>query len=242
MKEEYSISSVEKALNMLRVFTPENHALSVAEINRQLGLSYATSYRILSTLEANGFLYKNPTTNKYSLGLSVALLYENYVNPFPVREAARSFMADVMRQTSETAILYAVKSVKNNSRVCIERVESNQRLRTVIKIGDEFVLTQGAGGLPLAAFLSPEEQRYLLKLDPTLTQERIDEIRTQGYVINYGGRVAGITGISVPVFDRKGKILASLGVTGASVRFNPADNLEIIRILKENAQKIMDAL
>lgn len=238
MKEEYNIGSVEKALRILRSFTRERPEMSITEISREVGLTYSTTFRLIFTLEANSFLYKNPRNQKYSLGPAIRILNSNYIEHFAFKEVAMPYLQQIMERTGETAVLYAIKSVKNNLRICIARVESSHILRSTTKVNDELTLTRGSSGQVLVAHLPQKEQEYLVGLDPNLTLKRLQRIKEDGYVFNDGGRIEGTAGISVPVFDPDGGLLGAIGIAGASYRFDKKRLPEQVALLKECSKKI----
>lgn len=242
MKDEYNIESVRKALSILRIFTTEKFEMSVSDISKELGLSYSTTFRLLATLEANSFLYKNPKNLKYSLGPAIPALNENYVEHFAFKEVAMPYLDLIVKTLGETSILFVIKSIKNNSRICIARVESNHTLRSTTKVYDELTLTRGSSGQILVAYLPLKDQEYLVERDKALTLKKLKKIREDGYVFEDSGRVEGTAGIAVPVFDGEGKLLAAIGISGASFRFDKKDLPKRVAFLKECSEKITKEL
>lgn len=242
MKDEYNIESVVKALSILRAFTDERIEMSISDISRELGLTYSTAFRLVATLEDNGFLYKTPKNLKYSLGQAIPVLYSNYVENYPFKEIAMPYLDLIMKNLGETAILYAVKSVKNNTRICLARVESRHTLRSTTKVNDVLPLTRGSSGPILVANLPQKDQEYLVNLDKVLTLKRLNKIYEDGYIFNDSGRVEGTAGIAVPIFDCGGKLLGSIGITGANYRFDKKDLLPRVAFLKECSAKITEEL
>ena len=51
-----SIRAVERAMDVLKCFGPETPTLSVTDLQRRLGLSRPTLYRLLHTLEGKGMI------------------------------------------------------------------------------------------------------------------------------------------------------------------------------------------
>ncbi|MDD4708270.1 MAG: IclR family transcriptional regulator [Firmicutes bacterium] len=242
MKEEYNIGSVEKALRILRVFTRERPEMSITEISRELGLTYSTTFRLIATLEVNSFLYKNPGNQKYSLGPAIRILNSNYVEHFAFKEIAMCYLQSIVERLEETAVLYVIKSVKNNLRICIAREESSHTLRPSINVNDELALTRGSSGQVLVANLPQKDQKYLIELETSLSLEKLQKIKKNGYAFNDGGRIEGTAGVAVPVFDHEGKLLAAIGITGASYRFEGKSIIECATFLKECSKNITKTL
>ncbi|MGI6703718.1 MAG: IclR family transcriptional regulator [Clostridia bacterium] len=242
MKEEYTIGSVEKALRILRAFSKEKPEMSITEMSRELGLTYSTTFRLIATLEANSFLHKNPGNQKYSLGPAIRILNSNYVEHFAFKEIAIPYLHRIMEQIGETAVLYGIKNIKRNLRICIARVESSHVLRSSTKVNDELTLTRGSSGQILVANLPRRDQEYLGGLDPELNFEKLRKIKEDGYAFIDGGRIRGTAGVSVPVFDPDGGLLGAMGISGASYRFEEIDIAECVAFLKECSEKITRTL
>ena len=66
--DEKNVKSIEKALNILLLFTPETPELSHTDIAKTMGWSTATTSRLLNTLQNKGFLIRYPSTGRYTLG------------------------------------------------------------------------------------------------------------------------------------------------------------------------------
>lgn len=242
MKEKYNIGSVERALNILRAFTKEIPEMSITEISRTLGYTYSTTFRLVATLKSNNFLYKNPSNQKYSLGHAIRILNANYIEHFAFKKIADPYLFKIMEEVSETAVLYGIKSIKNNLRICIARVESNHVLRSTTNVHDELVLTRGSSGWVLVAHLPRKDQEYLIGLDPDLTFEKLEKVKNDGYIFNDGGRIEGTAGVAVPVFDIEGELLGSIGISGASYRFDKKLLPGWVKLLKDYSRRITEDL
>ena len=62
------IQSVDRALEFLIYLYNEGKETSVTQIANDLGVYKSTVFRTLATMEARGFVKKNPETEKYWLG------------------------------------------------------------------------------------------------------------------------------------------------------------------------------
>ena len=67
------IQSLDRAIGILNLFRNSRNPIGISEIAASLNLAKTTVHGLVSTLEKNGFLQKDPTTRKYRLGFA---LYE----------------------------------------------------------------------------------------------------------------------------------------------------------------------
>ena len=67
------IQSLERAISILNLFRSTRNTLGISDMAKALNLAKTTVHGLVSTLEINGFLNKDPATRKYRLGFA---LYE----------------------------------------------------------------------------------------------------------------------------------------------------------------------
>ena len=241
-KPDYSLRSLERALNILSFFAEKKTGLTLTEVSQKLEVNMSTTFRILSTLEKHGFIQKNEHGHKYFLGISVAKLCSEFMTAYPFKDIALPFMEQLQKEYHETVALYAIKSVKHNERVCIARVESDYSLRRVVNVGDSMPLTRSAAGNVLMAYLPEKDQRHLLSLEPLLSMEDLANIKQSGYAISDSSREIGIAGIAAPIFDASDHVAASLAITGPNTRLIFPHNDKIVTSIKETAHEITKAI
>ena len=114
----------------------------------------------------------------------------------------------------------------NDEGVCIEKVDSPHTLRVMPDKGMAIGLHSGASGKAIMAHLSLEEQTRIIKqkglpqvtpktiTNPTILKHRLREIKKQGYAISEGEIYMGVKAVAAPVFDHRGKVIASICVAG----------------------------
>ncbi|MES2400073.1 MAG: IclR family transcriptional regulator [Pseudomonadota bacterium] len=81
-----------KGLEMLRCFTPEQPALSNAELAQKMGVSKPTVSRFTYTLCMLGCMRLQPNTGKYQLGSAVLSLGYTLLANIGLRQVARPYM------------------------------------------------------------------------------------------------------------------------------------------------------
>ena len=63
-----TIQSVNRAIDILSLFTVMQPRLGITDISKHLNLSKTTVHGLIRTLTRRGFLQQDPETRKYSLG------------------------------------------------------------------------------------------------------------------------------------------------------------------------------
>lgn len=227
-------STLERAIQLLDCFSLDRPYLGVREAARISGLSSSTTGRILTSLKDLNLLIQDPETHKYALAGKVLAWAEVYGATLDVRKLAQPFIFDLQRLTGETVSLYVQEGV---NRVCVERVESNQNVRVVARVGRYIPLYAGSAGKLFLAYLADEEREAFLDaatLEPltpyTITsaevlREQAVIIKNQGFAISHREWTIDASGVAAPIFNQRGQVISALTVSGPTQRFSQ-ENLE----------------
>lgn len=214
------VASVDKALTILRLFTPPNPELTLAQISLETGLYKSTVLRMLASLENAGLITKK-IDGRYILGPSVAALHSAYQANASLENIALPILRMLVESTQESAAFYVRHGEK---RLCLFRVDSNQALRDHIKTGDLLPLNKGAGGKVLMAFEGA-------------TGKIFSKIREDRVLAISGDRVKEIAGISAPVFNAQG-FIGVITLTMPAYRMMDKQK----KIVRDSAKKLTELL
>ncbi len=242
--------SVGKALKLLQLFTLERPRLSLAEIARMSGFSKPTAYRFLKALEEEGVVSRssvNQDDKMYQLGLRLLELGTLVSEQIEVRKLARPYMERLRDLVNE--VVHLVIHDKGYA-VYVERVETDQPMRLFTRIGLRTPLYVGSAPRLLLAYLKEEEREEILRrmtlhpfteatiTDPDELRKVLQEIRERGHSISYGEHVAGTLGMSAPIRDHTGSVIASLTIAIPGDHFSRERTDELISQLKCTALEI----
>lgn len=242
--------AVERALDVLWAFVEGPSQMGISQLSRKLGLSKATTHRLVGALVRRQLLSQDPRTALYSLGVAALRLGNAFLKSLDVREAALPVMQDLAQRTGETVNL---NIVRDGCRVCIEKVDSVQAVRHFVELGRPEPLYAGASGKVLLAFMDPAEvetviRRGLRRLtprtvtDPDRLRAELAEIRRRGYAVSAGERVDGASAVSAPVRNAQGQVVAGLTVSGPTYRFTHARVRAFITLVLQGAAAVSEAL
>lgn len=216
--KDNGVRSVERALNILDCFTPQEADLSLTEIAKKIGLSPSTTFRLLDTLEQRHYVYRDPKSLRYTLGFRLAQLSNLVFESMDLNTLAQPELAMFNKEFDESVGIY---TLKDDYRVCTARIESSKLMRGVFTLGTIRPLTRGASGRAILAHL-PEEtiDRLLLQdsPDPFTTKEKLQEVRERGVAISLGEHEAGLISVSAPLFNARSEIIGSMFVSAPASR------------------------
>jgi DNA-binding IclR family transcriptional regulator len=207
--------SVERAARLLGFFTPEEPALTLADLTARLGASRATTHRYTLALRRVGLIRYDPGTATYALG------------PRAVELAAAALAGPTMERLLAAANETVVLSVSDGGAPVVVRVEDNtdRLVRIVVRTGARLPRETSAQGKVFCAFGAGGEA----DLDAAeLATIRRTRIATNSQLVQ------GIRAIATPVFqDREAVAALALVGTTASIPDDPAAPLA--RLLVEAA-------
>lgn len=215
------IQSLARGLKILELLSQSPNGVSITELADILGVDKGSASRLVATLARYGYAEKDVNTRRFTLGPQVVSLSRSLLTRLPLREAAKPYLRQMMEQTGECAHL----AVPAQDRVLyIDQVESPATLRVNAQVGTLNPLHCTALGKALLAFgkleFSPALESFTPRTitDPETLRQHLDEVRHLGYAVDDEEFDPGVRCIAVPVFDFRGKVVGSIGISGPSSR------------------------
>lgn len=203
--------------------------LTLAACTSELGLSKATTLRMLQTLVRRGFLDLDSETGLYTLGPTTIHLGAEYLRRIDVRSRALPHMRGLVAATRETAHLGVLRGTNV---VYVELVENDVPVRIFSQIGDAVPAYATATGKAILAWL-PHQQvlKHLPKALGARTPNTITSIerllddlratRERGYAIDETENRENVRGFAAPIFDHNNEVIAAVAVAAPSDRITP---------------------
>lgn len=226
------IRAVERAFAIFEAFDPLHTMLTLQEIGKRIGLSKATTYRLVNCLYDLGYLVRLED-NRYCLSLKLTRLSGLVRSTIGIRDIARPIMLDLVKKSGETVTL---NTIAGDQRICIEVLDTPAPLMSIVRTGEQRPLLHGATGKILLAHMSKAEiDRIYRKASPgkrpdrAVLDKQLARFRKQGYALISNEHVQGVTAVSVPVRDAGGTVQHCISLYGPSIRVDPrADELIVM--------------
>ena len=244
MVNKQTVNSLIRGVNILKSISKGNYR--IGEILDDLNLSKGTTHRLLKTLTEVNFVSQDPLSLKYYLGPAILELLSDPMLNHNVLIICASEPMQALRDISNETILLHVRA--GLQRVCLEELESHENIKYTNGKGFFAPLYVGAAGKILLASLEDKEINQLLEnidftpiTENTITDlkklfSEIYKVRSQGYALSFGERVAGSSCASVLV---KNYVMpAALSILGPSNRFTRQKIIDLLPKVRESAEKI----
>jgi DNA-binding IclR family transcriptional regulator len=222
------VKSVKRAVALLRCFSLDEPELGVTELGKRLGIHKSTVSRLLSTLEGEGLVNRNPETGRYRLGVGLISLAGLVMAHANLRQVAGPLLHELAEQTQETVDL-AVR--ERNRAVNVEHIVLHRRrVLNIGWVGRSTPLHASSTGKVLLAYLPEEElDRLLVRplrrftehtiTDVSALRDELANVRQRGYATGLEELEIGLHALAVPVRDHSGRVIAAISVAGPSYRF-----------------------
>ena len=246
----YTVSSVGNALTLLGALR-DHPSLAVKEGAELLGVAPSTAHRLLSTLQAHGFVVQDPANRRYGPGpalLAVALASLRRVD---VRRVGRPHLVALAAETRETVSL----AVAEGARVrFIDSVEGPELIRVASRTGEVLPAHLSSVGKIMLSGLSEAEVVRLYPgpqlaglTDQSVTSRpdllaELDAVRRAGFATSFEESAVGLSAVAVPVTDRSGHVLAAIGVSVPASRLDQDRIDGLVRAARSRATRIEEEL
>ncbi|GKT08941.1 IclR family transcriptional regulator [Desulforhabdus sp. TSK] len=246
-----SFGTLEKAMEILRLFSSEQPELSAPEVAEKLEMPLSTVYKYLQVFYNKKFLSKDDRTSKFFPGLTILKLGLLAAKKISVMEIASPYLKSLADRSLETAVLTVLDG---RNVMCVDIIESPRAVKFITAKGNMLPLYAGSPGKAVLAFKDPTfideliETTGLARLNKnTITEsQRIKEelaaIRRQGFSESDSEFESDVCSVAAPIFDYKGQVIASIAVAGPAERVFRENKQNLIDLVKECAQGISSEL
>lgn len=146
------IRVVQRALKVLECFDLERPRLPLHDISLRIALPKSTTFRILSTLVAEGYLVQLDN-QEYALSHKLSRLASVAQHSLGLRDLVHPVLKRLARETGETGETAELSVLDGDGRICLDVAESSSSLKSIISIGTRLPLLFGATGKVFLAHL-----------------------------------------------------------------------------------------
>ena len=220
------LSSVGTAIQLLKAFSEEQVDIGISDLARRLGVAKSTVHRLASTLVAEGLLEQDRESDKYRLGIALFRLGALVRRRMDISSQGRPYLYALREKTNETVHLAILDGTEI---MYVYNLESTQAIRMRSDLGVRKPAYCTAEGQAILAF-QPEEvvdeviaQGLVARTpqtitDPAALKNALNVVRQRGCAIEDEESEIGMRGISAPIRNDLGEVVASVGLAGPATR------------------------
>lgn len=216
----YIVPGLSRGLALLQLFPRSKPAKTLAELAAGLGLSRSATYRMVYTLEADGFIARDAETRRYRLTSKALDLGFEYLHAQPITESAQPFLR-VLSDRSNAAAHVAV--LDGWYCVYLARALPNAGLVSNLQLGARLPAHTTSSG---RIMLAHQDETRLRAIYEKLKKElrgaatpsqadfnaQIAADRKRGYVFHRSTLDPGIVSLAFPIRDHTSQVIAAVTV------------------------------
>ncbi|MDB5777373.1 MAG: pcaR [Herbaspirillum sp.] len=220
LRKDAYLQSLENGLAVLAAFTAAQPFLSIADVALKTRQDRASARRALLTLAHLGYL--RHSGKRFSLTARVLNFGYQYLSALPFWSVAQPVMEELSDQLNETV---SIGVLDGHDVVFLLRVPAKRLLSFDPSIGSRVPAHLHSIGHVLLATLSASALEDFVRAidfaprtsyslsDPGILHAQLEATRTSGWSMTARQYEEGYGGISVPLTDSDGNVLAGLNVS-----------------------------
>lgn len=243
-----TVKSATRVLDLLELFSTVTEALGVSDVAKRLELPKSSAQALLLTLQSRGYLvrqgegYLLPSELRGGWvggSCSRLLALAAPVMKRMAQESGESAFVGVM--TGSGKVRYMAKEVSPKE---VRYDASLAHLRPAYCTSIGLVILAHSAESQVARCLRPGQLLPVTshtETDPGKIQALLRQARTDGYVEVRDANVEGASGVSAPIFDSRGEVIAGLNLGAPTSRYERT-RADLIRIVCREAALLTASL
>lgn len=226
-RTDQSVSLVVRTLDTLETLARSGTAMTLTDLANATVTPKATMHRVLQSLKSRGYVSQNGDSGRYAAGIRCFELGSMWAHNLDMRSIAAPYLEILNGETQETVHLAVYE---HGDVVYIDKFESPQQVVAKSYIGRRCPATCVATGRVLLAYSSTAEIARVLEgplpaftvrsvTDPAELADLLERTRVDGFGVNHGSYRDEVGGISAPIRDHTGRVVAAVGLCLPEHRF-----------------------
>ena len=252
--DRQGIQSIEVGFRLLRVLAATNRPMMLRDIAKGAGMPAAKAHRYMVSFMRIGLVEQDSASGRYDLGsYALDLGLSGLGRLDPVRLAGP--ILDTLCEEIQETVALAVWGTHGATIVRI--VDAGAPITITLRAGTVLPLSKSATGRAFAAFfrspylkqLLDEELRAASETSKTAVttlrrqlEKTLTEIREHGISRATGSLTPGINGVSAPVYDHSGHMVAAITSLGSVGEFDVEWGSPVAKAMLAAAEKLSQRL
>lgn len=245
-----SMTSVHKAIRILREFSQNEPELGISQLSRRLGIAKSTVSRLIHILCAENMVVQNPETRKYHLSLTAFEIGSVVYNEMELCQIAFP-MLKKMLSTVQAAI--QMVTYDNGGIIYLVKLPEHRDGKILNVMGKRVPAHCTASGKVMLAFQDEHEINRVMSHNlkafthktitcPDKLRLELQTIRKRGYAVSHDEFNQGMSSVAVPVFNDYDAIIASICILRPTGQITDANIPPLLKEMKMYSRLITEQL
>ncbi|HVL00801.1 MAG TPA: IclR family transcriptional regulator [Dongiaceae bacterium] len=247
--KESKAPAISRAAAILRLLGKSDAPLGLQTIARSLNLVPSTCLYVLRALVDEEFVHFDPDTKRYSLEAGVLTLARHWLRRNQFTDLCQPVLNRISEEFDVTVLGVNVVALEHIIVVAISQAGNNFQISA--QVGSRFPALISATGRCIAAFGNYPEPELrdkfkTLRWDepPTFDEwkAQIDQTHTQGFAVDEGNYISGVTVVAAPVWKTRDKLSHALVAIGLSSTLKRTGLPSLQETMLKSAQSLSNQL
>jgi DNA-binding IclR family transcriptional regulator len=240
-----AVPAVTRAIAILRLLGRNRAPMGVKAIAQALDLVPSTCLHILRALVSEQLVRIDPLTKRYSLGVGMLPLARAVLESSDFSSLVRPELDRLSGQYGVAAIGVEVIGLEHMVVVTLSRAQAPVRVH--VDVGSRFPALISATGRCVAAFGEHPPDELKRRFDALRWQNapayeswcrEVDTVRRQGFSIDRGNYINGVTIVAVPVLDSRRIMSHAIAAVGLGSQLDRATCVALARDMQVSATQV----
>ena len=247
------IQSAVRALALLTAFRADQPSLTPPQIAERTGLDRGTTFRLIQTLVALGFLQASADNRRFSLTLKSLEIGYNALHGVELRSELTPILRELVPEFGDAAsygvldgddVVYIIRYEKGLSHSGFDRRPGSRTKAYAAALGHVILayLPRDEQIRRLRASVRPRlSDRTLVELDDLL--QRLEIVRAAGYALSDRENAFGLRSVATPILYPDGTPVGGISMTIAAERMGMDEFVRLaLPVVRDTAQIFSDKL
>jgi IclR family transcriptional regulator, KDG regulon repressor len=217
------VQSIGRAFAILEQVARHRDGISLAELSKSVGLHNSTTFHLVQTMVALGYIRQVRENKRYRIGRPLFALAASALDEIEMVSLATPILEALSQETGECGH-FAIRV--GNAAVVVARTSGPGAFQLADRVGVTRPLHCTALGKVLMAALSAEQfQRLVARVpliphtpksitDAEALRRELEDVRQTGYALDDGEFDPEVRCVAVPVREFTGSVVGALGISG----------------------------
>lgn len=250
-RASYDAPAVTSAVRIIEYLCDRREPAGISDIANHLGLNKNMTYRIIHTLQKEGWILQVDRT-KYTMGLSPFHHLAKPISRMDIMQASREPLRQLWEKSGESCYLGIIDGTRT---LFLEHLDAIGDVRITARPGGRFQMHCAAPGKVLLAFSEDafvdtvvQENGLPAHTGKTLTsadalKTDLQSIRTRGYGLDIEEYAEGLLCFAAPIFNHRSRIAGTIGLSVLTLYYSKQKMIrELGPMVLEAAKKCSVAL
>jgi DNA-binding IclR family transcriptional regulator len=229
----FYVTAVERAMAVLMAFDGMHRHLSLSQLAESTGLDVSAMQRFTHTLQALGYLRRDPQSKKFELSAKLLDFSNIYLSANEMLAKAMPYLQRLAQDTEEVVNLSVLDGT---DMILISRIVSRNALNLNIHVGSRMPAFCTASGLAWLSALPDDEAEAVLRASDLVAhtqhtetslpkiRKRLAQARKNGYVHTGEEYRLGGVATAAAICDAQGRVQGAISISVSKPRWNAPED------------------